>query len=262
VSDVLVLCYHAVSPTWEAPLSVTPERFQHQLETLLRRGYRGATFRDAVTRPPHRRTVAITFDDAYRSVLALAFPILDRLGLPATVFVPTSFAGASAPMAWPGIDHWSGGDHERELLPLGWPELRGLSERGWEIGSHTVSHPRLTQLDDRDLAAELGESKQACEEALGAPCGSIAYPYGDVDERVVRAARAAGYSHGAALPPVLHAPRPLEWPRTGIYHTDAAWRFRLKGSLAVRFVRLARARARSRDARRAPYRRRSSRRRS
>ena len=55
----------------------------------MRRGYRGATFEDAVSAPPARRTLAVTFDDAYLSVLELGKPILDRLGLVATVFVPT-----------------------------------------------------------------------------------------------------------------------------------------------------------------------------
>ena len=85
MTDGIVLCYHALSPTWEADLSTTPERFERQLELLVRRGYRGVTFEQAV-RAPHERTVAVTFDDAYRSVLELARPILDRLGLPATVF--------------------------------------------------------------------------------------------------------------------------------------------------------------------------------
>lgn len=244
--DVLVLCYHAVSPTWEAPLSVTPTRLEHQLRSLLRRGYRGATFQDALIGPPHRRTLVVTFDDAYRSVLERALPILAGLGLPATVFVPTGFAGDDMPMAWPGIDQWLGGIHEPELLPLGWPELRELADQGWEIGSHTVSHPKLTQLDDRRLAAELGDSKRACEEAMGAPCPSIAYPYGDVDARVVHAAREAGYSHGAALPAELHGSRPLEWPRVGVYHVDSPWRFALKASRGVRSLRSSLTLARSR----------------
>lgn len=235
--DVLVLCYHAVSPSWETPLSVTPARFESQLTTLLSRGYAGATFTEAVRGPRTSPTVAVTFDDAYRSVLELAFPILDRLGLPATVYVPTRFAGQAGPMAWPGIDGWLGGAYEHELHPLSWNELRGLRDAGWEIGSHTVSHPKLTQLDDGALATELSESKAACEQAMGSPCESIAYPYGDVDARVVRAAGEAGYGAGAGLPARLHAPRELEWPRVGIYHDDAPWRFRLKASRSARRAR-------------------------
>ena len=59
---------------------------------------------------PHGgKTVVVTFDDAYLSVLELARPILDRLGLPATVFVPTDWPARDEPMRWPGIDQWMGG---------------------------------------------------------------------------------------------------------------------------------------------------------
>ena len=92
--------------------------------------------------------LAVTFDDAYRSVIELAFPILSRLGLVGTVFVPTRFAGGEEPMSWPGIDQWVGGPHERELVPMSWEELGRLAEAGWEIGSPHVSHPRLTQVAD------------------------------------------------------------------------------------------------------------------
>jgi peptidoglycan/xylan/chitin deacetylase (PgdA/CDA1 family) len=151
VSDVVVLCYHAVSPRWPADLSVTPEAFERQLRVLLARGYRGATFVDAVASPA-RKTIVVTFDDAYLSVLELGKPILDRLGLPASVFVPTDYPGRDGPMTWPGIDQWLGGPHEAELRPMSWEQLGGLADAGWEIGSHTCSHPHLTQLDDAALA--------------------------------------------------------------------------------------------------------------
>jgi peptidoglycan/xylan/chitin deacetylase (PgdA/CDA1 family) len=238
MSDVLVLCYHAVSPDWPAALSTTPERFEEQLTTLVRRGYRGATFERALAEPPARRTLVVTFDDAYRSVLELAAPIMRRLGLPGSVYVPTDFPDRPGPMAWEGIDRWLGGPHEHELACLGWDELGELAEAGWEVGSHTRSHPHLTGLSDADLAAELEGSRSACEEALGLPCRSIAYPYGDVDARVVGAARSAGYSAGAGLPEGrFHSGDPLDWPRVGVYNDDDLRRFRLKVSPFLRFVR-------------------------
>ena len=97
MSDVLVLCYHALSPTWPAALSIDPAAFERQLQGLARRGYRGATLRQAIEDPPAARTVAVTFDDAYVSVLELAQPILDRLGWPAsTRSLPASTAGTPA----------------------------------------------------------------------------------------------------------------------------------------------------------------------
>ena len=118
-----------------------------------------------------------------------------------------------------------------------WDELSELANAGWEVGSHTRTHPHLPELDDEELRSELSESRAECEDELGLPCDTLAYPYGDVDERVVTAARAAGYRHAAALPGRWHGPRPLEWPRVGVYHSDAPWRFRLKASPLGRRLR-------------------------
>jgi peptidoglycan/xylan/chitin deacetylase (PgdA/CDA1 family) len=236
--DVLVLCYHALSPTWTAALSTTPDRFERQISLLVERGYRGGTFTEAVTSPPPGRVLAITFDDAYRSVIELGLPILDRLGVPATVFVPTDFVGADAPLRWPGIDGWLNGPDERELTPMSWSELQALQDAGWEIGSHTGSHPRLTQIDDRGLADELERSKAVCESRLARPCTSLAYPYGDADERVAAAAACAGYRAAAGLPAGRLGPRDsFRWPRIGVYHLDDDRRFRLKISPAARRLR-------------------------
>jgi peptidoglycan/xylan/chitin deacetylase (PgdA/CDA1 family) len=159
------------------------------------------------------------------------------LGVPGTVFAPTDFIGAEEPMRWPGIDGWLSGPSERELTPMSWTDLRSLAAAGWEIGSHSASHPRLTQLDDHALEAELRRSKAACERQLSGVCRSVAYPYGDVDARVVAAAAGAGYTAGAALRSRLDARGSLDWPRIGVYRADGDARFRLKVSPVVRHLR-------------------------
>ena len=238
MGDLLVLCYHAVSERWPAPLSVTPDAFERQLRRLSRSGFRGVTFERALSQPPDGPTVAVTFDDAYLSVLELAMPILDDAGFPATVFAPTDFPARPAePMSWDGIDRWLGGPYERELRPMSWEQLGRLAEAGWEIGSHTCSHPRLTTLPDDELAHELVESRALVAERLGRPCGALAYPYGDHDERVVDAARGAGYDVAGTLPGRLAPRLRLAWPRIGIYQDDDERRFRLKISRAVRWLR-------------------------
>jgi peptidoglycan/xylan/chitin deacetylase (PgdA/CDA1 family) len=235
--DALVLCYHAVSERFPAPLSVTPDAFERQLDHLVRAGYRGATFDDAV-RASGGRTVAVTFDDAYLSVLRLAKPLLDAVGYPGTVYAPTAYLDApDRPLSWAGIEQWIGGEFERELLPMSWDQLGELAEAGWEVGSHTASHPRLTTLDDDALRRELTESRATVEQRLGRPCPTLAYPYGDHDERVVAAAGAAGYAAAGTLPGRLPRPRPLAWPRIGVYHSDDERRFRMKVSRPMRRLR-------------------------
>jgi len=241
VGDTLVLCYHAVSETWPADLSVTPANLERQLESLVSRGYRGVTFSEAVSDGEGKR-VCLTFDDAYVSVHELALPILERFGMAATLFVPTSYVGQAGPMAWPGIDRWLGGPHESELACLGVPELADLRTHGWEIGAHTHTHPHLTTLNAAQLADELERPRALIEDWLGEPCRTLAYPYGDVSPAVAAAARDAGYTAAVTLDPNLPESDPILWPRVGVYHSDDQWRFRLKAAPIVRQVGLARLR--------------------
>ncbi len=237
MNDILVLCYHAISGDWEASISVTPERFEGQIRALLERGYRGATVSEALTGPREEKTLVVTFDDAYRSVARHARPILVGLGVPGTVFVPTAFPGTERPMSWPGIHTWLGGPHEHELVPSSWSELEALADDGWEIGSHTRTHPRLPRLDDAALREELEGSRADCEQRLGIRCRSIAYPYGDCDPRVAAAARVAGYVAGCAMSRRVERHDPLLWPRVAMYERDHGRRFDLKVSPALRYAR-------------------------
>jgi peptidoglycan/xylan/chitin deacetylase (PgdA/CDA1 family) len=234
-ADVLVLCYHAVSERWRADLAVTPERLEEQVGLLLRRGYRPATFTQAVLEPPAARTLAVTFDDAFRSVLLLAAPVLECLGVPATVFVPTRLVGAGEPMCWPGLEDIAAGPHASELVGLVWDEIGALDEAGWEIGSHTRTHARLTAVPDATLEEELAGSRRDLRDRLGRPCRALAYPYGDLDPRVVACAARAGYA-AAASPPLARRAGPvrLTWPRVGTYQKDVPRRLRAKSSPAVR----------------------------
>ena len=123
---------------------------------------------------------------------------------------------------------------------MGWEELGELADSSWEIGSHTCTHPYLTKLDDADLARELEEPRAEAVKRLGRPFETIAYPYGDVDERVADFTRRVGYKAGAALSSHLRDLGPYRWPRTGIYQLDAWWRFLLKTTPTVRRVRASR----------------------
>lgn len=228
MSDVLVLCYHGISETWPASTSVRPGDFAAQLSALSRLGYRGATLSEALTVPPAAKTLVVSFDDAHRSVFELAAPVMAKLGIPGTIYVPTAYADTDRPMAWDGYDTWKGTAHESELSCMSWEELRAVAAEGWEIGSHTRTHPRLSRIGDAEIAAELTESKRECEDQMGVPCTSFAYPYSDYDDRAVRAAAAAGYRFAVTVPRGPAPALPLQWPRVGVYHGDSANRVRLR----------------------------------
>lgn len=240
-ADLLVVCYHAISADWEAALAVTPAAFDAQMQHLRDEGYRSVKFTDAVCGQATGKVVAITFDDAYRSTFDLAFPILRRHGFSATVFAPTDFIGSAEPMTWTGIERWLGGPHESELCAMDWEQLRELQAAGWEIGSHTCSHPLLTRIEPAQVAEEMRRSREICERELGGPCTSIAYPYGDVDAGVRQAAAAAGFFAAAALTDAESDDSVFGWPRVGVYNVDGPKAFRVKVSPRGRRLRRSRA---------------------
>jgi peptidoglycan/xylan/chitin deacetylase (PgdA/CDA1 family) len=221
MSHPLVLCYHAVSETWPSPGAISPSRLGAQLRFLLRLGYSPMTLSEAIREGAPRRAMVVTFDDAYRSILERGLPILEALGVPATVFVPTDAAGGAGPMTWSELGTWVGTEHEHELRCMSWDELRHLSGRGWEIGSHTCSHPRLAELAAEAAGTELSRSRQICEEELQISCISLAYPFGSYDSRVMELVAAAGYRTAVTLNDrmieSLRDRGPLDIPREGIY---------------------------------------------
>jgi len=189
----LVLCYHAVSPTWQHRLSIQPDLLFRQVRALSR-------FWE----------VHVTFDDAFRNADSV-FPALQRLAVPVQIFVCTRYALVGAPLTIPEL----AGDDPQQLATMSWDELRDHAARGIAIGSHTVSHPHLTTLSDDELRRELEESKREIEDRLSRACHDLAYPYGEHDARVRAAARAAGYDRAYAL----RGPRsdPYAAPRVDLY---------------------------------------------
>ncbi len=223
--ELLVLCYHAVSERWPAPLSVTPDALRRQLRRLVSRGWTATTFADALD-APHRRTLAITFDDAFDSVRTLAAPILAELGLPATVFVATDWV--DRPLGWPEVAHWADTEHADELRSMSWASLRDLVGGGWEIASHTCSHPHLSRLEREEIDSELSRSRAALAEQ-DLSCRTVAFPFGDADDRVRAAAAAAGYEGAAGLSSAAFVARDrFDWPRVGVWHAEPEWRVDLK----------------------------------
>ncbi len=164
------------------------------------------------------KVAAVTFDDGIASAVEHGLPVLEELAAPGTMFLTVTMLG------------WGGRIDDAGAVRL--------AERGWEIGSHTMTHPVLTNVDDALMREELAESKQALEQLTGRECAAIAYPTGKVDARVVTAAEAAGYVAGAALEGASTVPPgPLAWPRVGVRGDDSIRVFRLKCSRAVRGAR-------------------------
>jgi peptidoglycan/xylan/chitin deacetylase (PgdA/CDA1 family) len=229
---VAVLAYHAVA-TSPNPLSVDAACLRDQLSRMLRMGLRPVTFGEAVRGLAPDSCFAVTFDDGFRSVYDRARPVLAELGIRATIFLPTELIDRDEPLCWPGLT--SDPMPPAELRPMSWDHVRQLVADGWEVGSHTATHRRLTQVGDDVRRWELEQSKWMCEQQTGVPCRTLAYPFGSANARVVQAARDAGYV-GAVTMGRLRRIGPLAVPRIGVYSHDSHRRFALKVSRPVRSV--------------------------
>jgi peptidoglycan/xylan/chitin deacetylase (PgdA/CDA1 family) len=222
----LVLCYHAVSHRWPDPLAVPVEALEQQLRMLLRAGMRPVPAAGVMAN--RRRTFHVTFDDAYRSVRT-AVPVLERLGIPATVFVCSDHACSGRRLDVPELRDRMGPDPD-ELLTMSWETLRELAERGVEIGSHSASHAHLTELGDDELRHELAGSREQIEDELGRPCRFLSYPYGEDDVRVRAAAQHAGYQAAYTLRAHRRRAGAFGLPRVDVYGWDGMGRFAVKAS--------------------------------
>jgi peptidoglycan/xylan/chitin deacetylase (PgdA/CDA1 family) len=232
----IMLMYHAVTPGkmepgW--PWAVSMKRFCEQLDFLTTEGYATPTMGELVADPNKKwpgRTAVITFDDGYADNLT-ACEALQRRGMRATWFIVSGSIGK--------LPHWPDDGRPAERL-LNAGELREMQENGMEVGSHTVSHMRLTEVDNVRLMQELSESKATLEDLLGTPVGSFAYPYGAWDERCAEAVRLAGYRAACTTDTgwALRDQDPYQLRRLSIFNTDTLGSFARKlyfGSHDVRW---------------------------
>jgi peptidoglycan/xylan/chitin deacetylase (PgdA/CDA1 family) len=228
----LVLCYHAVSEGWDHLLSVGPAALERQVRNVLARRYRPATAEDVIF--GSGRLVHVTFDDAFQSVLN-ALPALERLQVPMTVFACPAYADSGSPLSVPELTD-EAEKHPDELATMSWEVMQNLASRGVEVGSHTTTHAHLIASTDYELVRELRESREHLEAKLNQKCRFLSYPYGEHDERVRSAARAAGYEAAFALP---GRDRPIDrfaLPRVGIWRKDGLLRATLKTSFTRRAI--------------------------
>jgi peptidoglycan/xylan/chitin deacetylase (PgdA/CDA1 family) len=181
-----VLSYHAIG-VGNGPLSVTRLDFERQMNEVTERHTPVdlRTFKAAQHDPSiwPADPVLVTFDDALECVFTDAFPILEGLGIPFTVFVPTAYVGDEFPIA---------GDR---LSTLSWPQIVELVESGRVVfGSHTRHHRPLPEISDEECHNELLGSKHDLEDRTGRECFAFCYPRCRADARSMRRVRQAGYA--------------------------------------------------------------------
>jgi peptidoglycan/xylan/chitin deacetylase (PgdA/CDA1 family) len=147
--------------------------------------------------PIDGRYFHISFDDGFANVVRNAVPLLAERSMTACIFVATAFIGAPYEEIKSYCTQIMG--YANPIEVVSWDDLRSIHAAGFEIGSHTHRHARLSAIsaEHNRLMFELEHSKALIEREIGARCRSIAWPYGkytDVDDNTLDAIRAAGYN--------------------------------------------------------------------
>ena len=190
-NGVLILMYHRIGHAPAAARSqalyVSPTLFRRQMRGLVETGLPCLpTLDDALTVAQAGGCgFCVTFDDGFRNVFTHALPTLTELGLRATQFLVADRLGDT--------NRWDRdeGEPAEPLMDTG--QVRAWLQAGQEIGSHTLDHPKLSQLPTDAVRAQLRDSRARLEDAFARPVRHLCYPYGDYDLRSRELAGEAGY---------------------------------------------------------------------
>jgi peptidoglycan/xylan/chitin deacetylase (PgdA/CDA1 family) len=184
---VPILVYHNLAPQSKGRLVLGADTFAEQMRYLKREGYHVVSLADFVEwlqlkRQLPRKSVVLTFDDGYHSFRDHAYPVLKKLGFPATLFVYTDYVGTG-----------------RNALT--WEELKSLSADGFDVQAHSKTHGDLRRAPGendtqyaRRMIAELAEPPVLFQRQLGRGVQFLAYPYGRVDDELLARVREQGYA--------------------------------------------------------------------
>jgi peptidoglycan/xylan/chitin deacetylase (PgdA/CDA1 family) len=209
---VPILMYHVIAqPPEGAPypsLFVSQAEFAAQMAWLESRGYRAVTldrvyayWHGTTTLP--RKPVVVSFDDGSASIRRNALPVLRKL-------------------RWPGVLNLKLGNMRSRggITPA---QVRALVKAGWELDSHTISHPDLTTLSASALEHEVADSRWMLQRQFHVPARFFCYPAGRYDARVIAAVSAAGYLGATTTRFGLASPNePFELARIRVDRGDGA----------------------------------------
>jgi peptidoglycan/xylan/chitin deacetylase (PgdA/CDA1 family) len=196
-SKCVVLYYHAIP-------SAQRVRFCRQMNLLLRWS-RAVPANISKPAKPGKRSAAVTFDDGFLTVVRNALPELQKRHIPCTVFIMTDYLGKPPPWAV----EYSEGDPLDRIVTL--EELVKMPSDLVVIGSHTVTHPDLTTLGQKQALDELVESRRSLENWLGREVRLLSFPYGAYNGNLVGLCREAGYSRVFTSLPKLAFADPEEY---------------------------------------------------
>jgi peptidoglycan/xylan/chitin deacetylase (PgdA/CDA1 family) len=215
-------------------LYVRLEVFLRQLDELHQAGF--ATCPPAQASVPAgsngtpERRVVLTFDDGFRNVFENALQPLAERQFRATQFLVSDYIGK--------INQWDLRDGEAQEPLMDAAQVRDWLRAGHRIGSHSLTHPRLTRLSLRDAQEEILASKKKLEDTFGVAVEDFCYPYGDWNEAVRDLVMEAGYGTACTTDYGVNSPAtsPLELRRIPVRHPSRSLKT-LKARLEMALAR-------------------------
>lgn len=167
-----ILMYHSISDVKEHShpyyhVNTSPTVFEAHMRYLADNNYAVINLRDLGDNFDANRStkqVVITFDDGFLDFYINAYPILEKFGFRATVFLPTAFIQNNRTSF-------------KDNPCMTWNEVRQLSTEGIIFGSHTVSHPQLKNLSANEIEHEIKASRERIEDETGTKVDSFSYPF-------------------------------------------------------------------------------------
>lgn len=185
-----VLTYHHVGPRKRGArlrgLYVRPKLFLRQLTELKAAGFSTPEYSSLLQSVPEgRKVVFLTFDDGFRDVFDNAMEPMRLCAFRGIQFLVADLLGKT--------NEWQqrAGDVVEPLMDT--MQIREWLAAGHEIGSHTLTHPRLSQLPPAQAREEVSASRKKLEDLFGRPIRHFCYPYGDWNEPVRALVQEAGY---------------------------------------------------------------------
>lgn len=160
--------------------SVSLEEFRRQMLFLRGKSFNIISLQDLVSKLINKKniapnTVVITFDDGYKSTYVNAYPILKANSIPATVFLAAGFIKENGRFSW--LKHSLDAFTAENLSPMNWEDVEELHKGGIEIGSHSLYHQFLPELDDRRIEEEIVKSREVISDRIGVSPKTFALPF-------------------------------------------------------------------------------------
>lgn len=230
VHRLTVLYYHGVAR--ESRLG-----FACQMEALRRGAFvLPASYRGKL--PSEKKCVAITFDDAFVSVAENGLPELARHSFHSTIFVPVGWTGRTPGWAMKTSEVGSVEGPELSEVVMTAEKLRELSASLVSLGSHTMTHPSLPEIDREHARDEIERSRDRLGQLSGRDIFEFSFPYGAYDPQTVAMCHAAGYETAYSIIPeeVDTTRSELLRGRTKVDPTDGPVEFFLKFNGAYQWM--------------------------